>query len=464
MLTNSSPLVLNRLGLLPAGDLHALTASTADSLIGWSGPIAFEGVETGDGRILEVNSLNFETLPVALRAVSSDSGGHDGAVYVGTIDAVERQADGVIFATGVLDPHIEEGRAFVERAQRNGNLPLGVSVDLDDMDFVVTAKVSDEDAETETDEEVLYDSTEYSELVTMKSARLRGATLVDIPAFLGAEITLDLPEQSDEPEGESGTVSESADDSLVAAAAPLLPPAVWFTDPVLTEPTPFRVTEDGRVFGHIAAWDTCHTAYDVCTKPPYSVADYAYFKTGSTMLDDGREISTGRITLDTLHANGRATASATLAHYEQTGKAVADVVAGEDEFGIWVSGALRSTVSDETKRVLRASPLSGDWRRIGGNLELVAVLAVNTPGFPIPRPQGLVASGVVQSLVASGMLAPREVIAPSSPDALSVEDLRYLKSLAKRGREAQAERLERISKVSSTLRIENLSKRWEKVS
>jgi len=89
---------------------------------------------------------------------------------------------------------------------------------------------------------------------------------------------------------------------------------------------------------------------------------------------------------------------------------------------------------------------------------------VNTPGFPIPRPQGLVASGVVQSLVASGMLAPREVIAPSSPDALSVEDLRYLKSLAKRGREAQAERLERVSKVSSTLRIENLSKRWEKVS
>ena len=31
-----------------------------------------------------------------------------------------------------------------------------------------------------------------------------------------------------------------------------------------------------------------------------------------------------------------------------------------------------------------ASPLSGDWRPIGprqGNLELVAVLSVNTPGF-----------------------------------------------------------------------------------
>src|SRR5699024_6608649 len=46
-------------------------------------------------------------------------------------------------------------------------------------------------------------------------------------------------------------------------------------------------------------------------------------------------------------------------------------------------------------------PLSGDWRTIGGNLELVAALAVNTPGFPIVasgatddenRPLALVAS------------------------------------------------------------------------
>jgi hypothetical protein len=42
-----------------------------------------------------------------------------------------------------------------------------------------------------------------------------------------------------------------------------------------------------------------------------------------------------------------------------------------------------------------ASDVSGDWRRIGSGLELVAVLAVNVPGFPkirVKEAYGLVAS------------------------------------------------------------------------
>src|SRR5205085_943051 len=51
---------------------------------------------------------------------------------------------------------------------------------------------------------------------------------------------------------------------------------------------------------------------------------------------------------------------------------------------------------------LRASAPSGDWRRIGGNLELVGLLAVNVPGFPVPRPQVLTAAGGQQlALVAA---------------------------------------------------------------
>src|SRR5690606_28524455 len=44
-------------------------------------------------------------------------------------------------------------------------------------------------------------------------------------------------------------------------------------------------------------------------------------------------------------------------------------------------------------------PPSGDWRRIGGNLELVAACSVVTPGFPIVRAS---AAGVQTSLVAAG--------------------------------------------------------------
>jgi len=60
-----------------------------------------------------------------------------------------------------------------------------------------------------------------------------------------------------------------------------------------------------------------------------------------------------------------------------------------------VSGALRPDLDPSNIRGLMASDVSGDWRRIGGGLELVAVLAVNVPGFPKVRVreiEGLVAS------------------------------------------------------------------------
>jgi hypothetical protein len=80
------------------------------------------------------------------------------------------------------------------------------------------------------------------------------------------------------------------------------------------------------------------------------------------------------------------------------------VTVGEDDFGIWFAGALRTGVKPEQVRELRAGSLSGDWRYLGGNLELVAALAVNVPGFPVPRVQaGLAASGVQTALVAAGI-------------------------------------------------------------
>src|SRR4029079_16942320 len=81
------------------------------------------------------------------------------------------------------------------------------------------------------------------------------------------------------------------------------------------------------------------------------------------------------------------------------GMVAADVRVGEDEHGIWVAGALRSHLSDEDVRAFRAALLSGDWRRIAGRLELVAALAVNVPGFPVPRTRSLVASGETETLL-----------------------------------------------------------------
>jgi hypothetical protein len=215
----------------------------------------------------------------------------------------------------------------------------------------------------------------------------------------------------------SGETTEAACDdcettALVASvtltrdARPVLDGA-WFTDPGLTGPTPVTVTEDGRVFGHLATWGTCHIGIqDACVTPPQSKAAYGYFRTGVVLTTDG-EVPVGSLTMDTGHAPLSYRARPAAAHYDNTGAVVADVAVGEDAYGIWVAGAMRPNLDADQVARFRASALSGDWRAIAGNLELVGALAVNVPGYPIPRP-ALAASAAdgQTALVAAGVVTP----------------------------------------------------------
>ena len=194
----------------------------------------------------------------------------------------------------------------------------------------------------------------------------------------------------------------------MTAAAPLRPPAHWFDDPMLSGPTPLSITADGRVTGHLALWNVCHFGMqDVCRMAPRSNTGYQYFATGSVLTADGTQRRVGRITVGTGHANLRLGYIPAADHYDNTGTGVAIVAAGEDIHGIWVAGSTVPEVSEAKIAELRRSPLSGDWRPTPKGLELVAALAVNTPGFPVV---GLNASGEVQSLVAAGMVLSEEEI------------------------------------------------------
>lgn len=194
----------------------------------------------------------------------------------------------------------------------------------------------------------------------------------------------------------SGSITASA----TLASAPVVPPRPWFDNPRFTAPAPIRVHDDGRVTGHVAVWGSCHIGFtEQCVTPPSSATNYAHFLTGEVLCEDGSRVPVGQITLGTGHAPLNANAARAAIHYDHTGSAVCDVTAGEDEFGIWVSGALRPGVSPEQVRTLMASDVSGDWRRVGAGLELVAVLAVNVPGFGKVR-VGM-SDGLVASLVAS---------------------------------------------------------------
>lgn len=192
--------------------------------------------------------------------------------------------------------------------------------------------------------------------------------------------------------------------TIVAAAGPVIPPGDWFSNPNLTGPTGVTITKEGRIFGHVATWGTCHVGFPgSCVTPPTSPSDYSYFLTGMLETTDG-DIRVGQITFDTGHAGLQDNGRRAMAHYDNTGAVGADVMAGEDEHGIWIAGAMRPGLTDEQVRTVKASKLSGDWREFGGNLEMVAALCVNSGGFPIPRPALAASAGRQTALVAAGVV------------------------------------------------------------
>lgn len=251
-------------------------------------------------------------------------------------------------------------------------------------------------------------------------------------------------------------LGHSESEGTMTAAAPLRPPAHWFDDPTLPGPTPLTITADGQVKGHLALWNVCHFGLqDVCRMAPHSNTGYKYFTTGSVLTADGTERRVGRITVGTGHANLRLGYIPASDHYDNTGTGVAVVAAGEDPYGIWVAGATVPEVPETKVAELRRSPLSGDWRPTPQGLELVAALAVNTPGFPVV---GLNAAGEVQSLVAAGMVLSEEEIEAigGSSGPLQQPDTALMERLARF--QAKADRL---AKQAQLARVGDLLKRQE---
>lgn len=350
-----------------------------------------EGIESGDGRTFDVGSLGMRQLPLPLLWQIKTGEGHDGSVLVGRIDKVDRIDGGLGNATGVFDtgPYGQEAQRLVEQGMLRW-----VSADLDRFE-------AEEEELSEDDDSI------KSKKMRIKKGRLMGATLVAKPAF--QEATIELVPLGETITIEDGVYVESPNEvdaqALVAAGAttsriPVHPPAAWFDDPQLDHATPLTITNDGRVFGHIAAWDVDHIGMPFGTRAPRSASGYAYFHTGVVETEDGQDVHVGQLTLAGGHADLTADAAAAVRHYDDTASAIADVHAGEDRYGIWVAGALRPGTSPEQVRTLRASAPSGDWRPINGRLELVAVCQVNVPGFPVARAR--VASGAVMALVAAG--------------------------------------------------------------
>jgi len=405
------------------------------SLYDWEGVLIVEGIASGDGRKIAENALTWRELPLPLMLQTANASGHDGAVIAGSIHEIERQGQNIV-GRGFFD----SGTAGVEahRLLKEGTM-RGVSADIDS----VTIEFMTADGNTLTGEDMMFGGVESFEVLT--SGRMMGATLTPFPAFQEAFVTVLTNDQAVSEESLVASGSNILGDvwrvpsplgvwlpgegnaehglaALVASAAALVevptnPPMDWFLPGDMSVIEPFTVRPDGRCYGLVAAWGSCHIGFtDRCVPVPKSGCAYKHFRNKNVLTAEGTLVATGAVYMDTVHPNLRAVASDAQAFYADTGCAVADVALYENEFGIVAAGALRPGLSAEQVRRFRGSDVSPDWRQLNGRLEVVGLLSVNVSGFIV---EGLVASGAevsaprgvwdsvageVTSLVAAGMI------------------------------------------------------------
>jgi hypothetical protein len=385
----------------------------------WRAILCVEGEETADGRFIDPGAVTWRELPLSLMAQWVTEEGHDGAELAGRIDRIWKDpavfTDGriAVMGEGIFNP--DETGQMVATQVENQSL-RGVSVDMGAVEVTIRPADSPPGEGDELDIEDLLDpDANYVRAYT--KALILGATVCPFQAIGSATIEV-LAAVDGEVEflERIGTRTPGFDQGfvdgavLVASAAPLAPPAEWFQDPQLDGPTPFTITDDGRVFGHAALWGVCHVGNPqgrgVCTTAPRSTPGYPYFHLGELETQEGDRIAVGTVTMDTGHAPLKGSRMDAARHYDDTGTAAAHVRAGEDAFGIWIAGALVPDLSAADVRRMRAAKISGDWRGVNGRSEMIAALEVNVPGFPVPRPalRASGAGGEVLALVAAGIV------------------------------------------------------------
>lgn len=403
---------------------------------GWDGVLAVIGHPTSDKRLLIPGEVSNRELPLPFLVQTVTEEGHKGAEVAGRIEKVThipigdvseemlarfnlkdiREGAVVVYAEGTLDGSDHE--VDVIRMIENG---AGVSIDMP------PDRVAPFDPETleELDPKDLdFETLIFGDVLTGIGGKIAAATVVSIPAFEEASVML----VEDHALVASAYGIRLKRDALTASAAglaPLKPPTSWFYMEEPNEPTPLTVTEDGRVYGHLALWDQCHAAFASCERPPRSASEYSYFHVGQIETEEGDMINVGRVTVGEAgrakggHASLVLGRQGALEHYDETGCVGAFVRAKDGVYGIWLSGAVRSDAPAERVRDLRANPPSGDWR----DYELVAVLSVPVPGFPVPRAAEarMVASAEGKEEVAA--LVATAYTEPVLADELSVENM-----------------------------------------
>ena len=373
----------------------------------WRGVLAVENVETGDGRMFAPNSLSWAQLPVPLmyQLVTSHGGGTDQSVNVGRIDKVWRDGN-LIMGEGVIDMTDPHGRAAATKIR--DKYLRGVSIDADSVKDSDVEYVFPEVGEDATEDELLQSLFAAPELTVFHNARIRGTTLVNVPAFVEAYIDLinaasltAAAEVDDEecvpcsqrPKIKALDVDAEQPQPLIAAGhtivIPDLPPAEWFDEPESLPPIgAVWVTDEGQFFGIVGPSDVAHRAFkNKRVTIPMGKVDYTRWMNRPTIVQGGDRVATGVVTMNCGHESPYASVDAyeRMKHYDNMCSIAAVATIGESKrLGApWIAGALMPMSAADFQRFMGCQ-LSGDWglhRERHGWQELAAVLAVPVPGF-----------------------------------------------------------------------------------
>ena len=383
--------------------------------------IAVLGTPTDDGRMFaEDIDFRFRDFPLPVMWTKQTGDGHSDAFTVAVVEDAKVDGKKVLASGYVLNtPEADE---MVAQAAHGVTNP---SVDLGDVEWEFVKEdgtpVSDAD----------WEDPELKVLEVVTSAKLLGFTLVATPAFGETRFTID-----------EGTVEKDDPTDAVAAAAYTAPdldvfPAEFFSKPELERWTPIHVEANGRVVGYAADWEACYVGRrDKCVTPYRSRTGYADFHQSNVLLDNGDRLRVGRLTVGGGHGKVGHGAQVAKDYYGDVTTCWAFVRAGEDENGIWVSGVVNPSADKEMVRMaLNGPPHSAHWEpnEPGAYPEMIAIHAVNTPGFQ-NRVQGKTNEyGEIVSLAAS--FAPRQS-RPSRAE-IDVQEVAILAVKAYRTQEAR---------------------------
>jgi hypothetical protein len=382
------------------------------------------GVSTGDGRRFQDGGITLADTPFPFEWARQREGGHDGAVVVGAVQEAkilthakaleggwisEAAAKGLdpeakgVYARGELFDSVSRedmprlAEDVAEAMHLAGQGTLGPSVDLDSFEAKAVMAGTEDEMSWEL-AEAYYEEhgAEPPVELLVTQGRVRAATLVSIPAFHETSRPLELVADEEPADGEAPSGEHATEEllALVASVATAARPEVGlFALPSLPGPTPITWDyENGRVYGHVATWRTCHVGFEgVCVTPPREEGDgaFSWFNRYAVETVDGGTVWAGRITVGGRHAGLALSASAAMAAHD--GKTVAAYVrAYADEHGIVVTGAIEPGLTAEDRMILDRRKVSGDWREAAGSLALVEVLALapgprahSEPGFPV---------------------------------------------------------------------------------